>query len=110
MYLQDERDAILKAYNVYEKALDALQKNCPHKTILGVAEGYEDNRRICEDCGYEIANPWGNSYRWGALSGRAYSVHWNEFYSARPKQTYISEEDRKRLGLDGDLSQDSDSL
>ena len=112
-YLEAERDAILKAYHAYNKALSKLQATCEHKTILLAGSQYMEYFRdlpairICEDCGLEEDARYG---AWKKLTGRAYTVDRNEVYRNRPKQTYISEEDRKRLGIDGDLSQDSDSL
>jgi hypothetical protein len=87
--LKDLEYKIYEAYRAYDQALEELQARCEHKVVLGYAERQMENRRICEDCGYEEANRWGNQYRWDKLGGRVYEVSWSVFSDARPVQTYI---------------------
>ena len=106
-YLQAERDAILRAYHEYKTALPKLQESCEHKVLLEAdrqSQTYFSDLpaiRICEDCGLEEETQWGS---WKKLTGRAYRVSRDQIYRTRPMQTYIPEEDRERLGFNGDVS------
>ncbi len=88
-YLKEESQAIKDAEKAYLSALEKLQTECEHRTILEHNGQKYEMFRVCEDCGTTCRAARGSPvYAIGNLeifSGRAYKVSWPEIAKATPR-------------------------
>lgn len=92
-YLAAQEAAIDAAEAAYRTALEDLQANCSHPTVLRYENSDYKAFRVCEDCGVSCQAQWDSPVH--VLTGsevslmgkRYYSVSWPQYARALPRRT-----------------------